>query len=89
LNELALRTATESGVVNWFCTSLRCFLLMLSRVLLKPAFLLIVAGLFCSPWRTRPAQQKKKNIHSNQWDEFLEEDDQYHPIYGLSRIFEN
>jgi hypothetical protein len=30
-----------------------------------------------------------KNIHSNQEDKFLGEDDQYHPIYGLSRIFEN
>jgi hypothetical protein len=58
-------------------------------VWLKSAFMLIVAGLFCDPRRARPSKHKKKNIHSNQEDKFLEEDDRYHPVYGLSRIFEN
>jgi hypothetical protein len=56
---------------------------------LKSAFLFIVASLSFSPRRKRLSQQKKENILSNQEDKFLEEVDKYHPIYGLSRIFEN
>jgi hypothetical protein len=56
---------------------------------LKSAFPRIAAGLSCRPRRTRTSQPKKRNIHSNQQDKFLDEDDQYHPVYGLSRIFGN